>query len=110
MEINIRLVNSIFADQEKAFLDMKKQVEDISKKYDFFNDDDKDNFIKNPIFLMMFRLNKKMILNLTMLIRFLTPSPEEIVILKLMERNIKSQNFKLQLKLKKKLRPMKKSL
>ena len=54
MEINIRLVNSIFADQEKAFLDMKKQVEDISKKYDFFNDDDKDDFIKNPIFLMMF--------------------------------------------------------
>ena len=42
-EINVRLANSIFANHERAKLDMKKQAEDISKKYDFINDDDDDD-------------------------------------------------------------------
>ena len=65
---------------------------------------------KSPIFLMMLRLNRKRVLNLTMLKQFPMLSPEAIVIVKLMKRNIKSQNFKLQLKLKNRLRPMKKTL
>ena len=40
-EIGARLANSIFAN-ERAKLDMKKQEEEISKKYDFsYEDDDK---------------------------------------------------------------------
>ena len=34
-EINVRLANYIFANHERARLDMKKQDEDISKKYEF---------------------------------------------------------------------------
>ena len=43
-EINVRLANSIFSSHERARLDVKKQDEDISKKYDFFNNDDGKNF------------------------------------------------------------------
>ena len=43
-EINVRLANSIFASHERARLDVKKQDEDISKKYDFFYNDDDKNF------------------------------------------------------------------
>ena len=42
-EINVRLANSIFANHERASLDMEKQAEDISKKYDFSDDDDDDD-------------------------------------------------------------------
>ena len=48
-EINIRLANSIFANQERARLDTKKQAEEISKKYDFFDDDDGDKKPKEEI-------------------------------------------------------------
>ena len=50
VKINVRLANSIFANHERQSLDMKKQAEDISKKYDFFlwwwwwYDDDDKNF------------------------------------------------------------------
>ena len=42
-EIDVRLANSIFANHERARLDMKKQAEDISKKCDFINDNDDDD-------------------------------------------------------------------
>ena len=47
-ELGVRLGNSIFANHERARLDMKKQAEEMSKKYDFFNDqiDKKDVKIK----------------------------------------------------------------
>ena len=35
-EIAVRLGSAIFANHERARLDMKKQEEEISKKYDFF--------------------------------------------------------------------------
>ena len=35
-ELGVRLGNSIFANHERVRLDMKKQREEISKKYDFF--------------------------------------------------------------------------
>ena len=38
-ELGVRLGNSIFANHERARLDMKKQAEEISKKYDFFDDE-----------------------------------------------------------------------
>ena len=48
-ELGVRLGDSIFAYHERARLDMKKQSEEISKKYDFFDDEDdeKDVKIKN---------------------------------------------------------------
>ena len=49
-EINVRLANSIFANQERARLDMKKQAEEISKNYDFFDDDDGDKKPKEEIY------------------------------------------------------------
>ena len=36
IEIGVRLGNSIFANHESARLNMNKQAEEISKKYDFF--------------------------------------------------------------------------
>ena len=36
IEIGVRLGNSIFANHERARLNMNKQAEEISKKYDFF--------------------------------------------------------------------------
>ena len=46
--INVRLANSIFANHERARLDMKKQDEDISKNYYFFDDhNDEDDDDKN---------------------------------------------------------------
>ena len=41
-EINVRLANSIFANHERGRLDLKKQDEDISKKHDFVDDNDKN--------------------------------------------------------------------
>ena len=41
-EINVRIANSIFANHERARLDMKKQAEDISKKYGYFDEGDSD--------------------------------------------------------------------
>ena len=48
-ETGVRLGNSIFANHERASLDMKKQAEEISKKFDFFDDqgDKKDVKIKS---------------------------------------------------------------
>ena len=40
VEINVRLSSYIFANQERARLDMKKQAKRSAKKYDFFDDDD----------------------------------------------------------------------
>ena len=42
-EIGIRLANDIFANNERSCLDMKKQEQEISKKYDLFDDDDDDD-------------------------------------------------------------------
>ena len=39
-KIGVRLGNAIFANHERARLDMKNQNKEISKKYDFFIDDD----------------------------------------------------------------------
>ena len=48
-EIGVRLGNSIFANHERVSLDMKKQAEEISKKFDFFDHqgDKKDVKIKS---------------------------------------------------------------
>ena len=43
MEINARLANSIFANHERANLDMKKQEEDISMKHEYFDDNNNDD-------------------------------------------------------------------
>ena len=40
-EHGVRLENFIFANHEKARLDMKKKTEEISQKYDFDEDDKK---------------------------------------------------------------------
>ena len=47
-EVGVRLGNVVFANHERVRLDMKKQTEKISKKYDFLidNDDKKDVKIK----------------------------------------------------------------
>ena len=39
-KIGVRLGNAIFANHERARLDMKNQNKEISKKFDFFIDDD----------------------------------------------------------------------
>ena len=41
-EIGVRLGNAIFTNHERARLSIKKQEEEIGKKYDFFDDDDDD--------------------------------------------------------------------
>ena len=43
VDIDVRLENSIFANNERARLDMKKQEEETSKKCNFFDDDDDDD-------------------------------------------------------------------
>ena len=44
VEIGVRLENSMFANNERASVNMKKQAEEISKKHDFLDDkDDKKN-------------------------------------------------------------------
>ena len=45
-ELGVRLRNFIFANHEWAKLDMKKQKEEISKKYDFFDDEDGNKDVK----------------------------------------------------------------
>ena len=45
-EIGVRLGNAIFANHESVRLDMKKQTKEISKKYDFFIDDDDKKDVK----------------------------------------------------------------
>ena len=40
VEIGVKLENFIFANHERAGLNMKKQAEEISKKHDFFDDKD----------------------------------------------------------------------
>ena len=42
-ENNVRIPNSIFANHEIARLEMAKQDEGISQKYNFFDDDDDDD-------------------------------------------------------------------
>ena len=42
----MRLGSSIFANHERARLDTKKQAEEISKKYDFFDDEDDKKDVK----------------------------------------------------------------
>ena len=39
---SVRLGNAIFTNHERARLDIKKQEEEIAKKYDFCDDDDDD--------------------------------------------------------------------
>ena len=46
VELGVRLGNSIFANHEKGRLDMKKKAEEISKKYDFFDDQDDKKDVK----------------------------------------------------------------
>ena len=45
-KISVRLGNSIFANHERARLDMKKQTEEVSKKYDFLDDEDDKKDVK----------------------------------------------------------------
>ena len=45
-KIGVRLGNSIFANHERARLNMKKQTEEISKKYNFFDDEDEKKILK----------------------------------------------------------------
>ena len=45
-KIGVRLGNSIFANHERARLNMKKQTEEISKKYNFFDDKDEKKILK----------------------------------------------------------------
>ena len=46
VELGLRLVNSIFANHERVRLGMKKQAKEISKKYDFFDDEDDKKDVK----------------------------------------------------------------
>ena len=45
-ELSVRLGNYIFANHERVRLDMKKQTEEISKKYDFFDNEDNKKVVK----------------------------------------------------------------
>ena len=45
-EVGVRLGNVVFANHERVRLDMKKQTEEISKKYDFLIDDDDKKDVK----------------------------------------------------------------
>ena len=45
-KVGVRIRNAIFANHERARLDMKKQTEEISKKYDFFIDNDNKKDVK----------------------------------------------------------------
>ena len=45
-ELGARLGNFIFANHEETRLNMKKQTEEISKKYDFFDDEDDKKDVK----------------------------------------------------------------
>ena len=45
-ELGAKLGNSIFANHERTRLNMKKQTEEISKKYDFFDDEDDKKDVK----------------------------------------------------------------
>ena len=45
-EVGVRLGNAVFANHERVRLDMKKQTEEISKKYDFLIDDDDKKDVK----------------------------------------------------------------
>ena len=45
-EVGIRLGNVVFANHERVRLNMKKQTEEISKKYDFLIDDDDKKDVK----------------------------------------------------------------
>ena len=46
VEIGVKLENSIFVNHERAKLNMKKQTEEIGKKYDFFDDKDGKKMLK----------------------------------------------------------------
>ena len=46
VEIDVKLENSTFANHERARLNLKKQTEEISKKYDFFNNEDVKKMLK----------------------------------------------------------------
>ena len=46
VEIGVKVENSIFANHERAKLNMKKQTKEISKKYDFFDDEDDKKMLK----------------------------------------------------------------
>ena len=45
-EVGVRLGNAIFANHERARLNMKKQTKEIGKKYDLFIDDDDKKDVK----------------------------------------------------------------
>ena len=45
-ELSVKLGNYIFANHERVRLDMKKQTEEISKKYDFFDNEDNKKVVK----------------------------------------------------------------
>ena len=46
VELGVKLGSFIFANNERARLDMKKQAEEISKKYDFLDDQDDKKDVK----------------------------------------------------------------
>ena len=46
VEIDVKLENSTFANHERVRLNLKKQTEEISKKYDFFNNEDVKKMLK----------------------------------------------------------------
>ena len=100
-ESNVKIANSIFANHERARLDMKKQDEDINKKHDFFDDDDDDDeddddiirisqmmfqLSKKVISPVMFRSNKKVIMKLTIEKQFPTHPQKGKETMKLMKK------------------------
>ena len=46
VEIGVKLENSTFTNHERARLNLKKQTEELNKKYDFFDDEDVKNMLK----------------------------------------------------------------
>ena len=52
-EIGVRLANSIFANHEREKFGMKKQEDEISKKYDFFDGDDDEKYFLDDISIKM---------------------------------------------------------
>ena len=46
VEIGVKLENFTFANHERARLNLKKQTEEISKKYDFFDNEDIKKILK----------------------------------------------------------------
>ena len=110
VEIGVKLKNFIFANHERARLNMKKQTEEIRKKYDFFDDEDDKKMLKkkesdtemDETETIPYPYQRgKMTL---MIVKQLSVLPQKgKVKMKLMKKYIKNQSLKLSLRLKNKL-------